>query len=96
MQNGSHVHYHKDQNDCGTYHVRFNVMIQNADIGGTSVYNNIAQSCKERQYILCRSGLDYHYCSKIRSEKPRYTISFGFKIPKEDISKYPHIFGDII
>jgi hypothetical protein len=96
MRKNSYVHYHKDPNDEGTYHIRFNVIIQNADIGGISVYNGLFQKSIERQYILCRSGIDYHSSTEIGSDKPRLAISYGFNIPKSQISNHPNIFGDLI
>ena len=52
--------------------------------------------CQERQYILCRSGLDTHCSSIVKGDKPRIIISFGFNIPIKDIHKHPNIFYDLI
>ena len=60
------------------------------------IYNGITKHCQEREYVLCRSGLDTHYCSKIKGNKPRFAISFGFNIPIHDAYKYPNIFYDLI
>ena len=96
LQNGSATHYHRDRNDIDMYHIRFNVIIQNSECGGESIYNGIVQKGMERQYIMCRSGIDNHCSKSITGDKPRLAISYGFNIPKVEISNYPNIFGDLI
>ena len=96
LRKGSATHYHIDSNDEGTYHIRFNVIIQKAEEGGDPIYNGIIKQHMERQYVMCRSGIDYHSSNAITGNKPRVTISYGFNIPKDQISNYPNIFGDLI
>ena len=96
LKSGSATHYHRDGNDGDMYHIRFNVIIQNAECGGESIYNGVVQKGMERQYIMCRSGIDKHSSRTIIGDKPRLAISYGFNIPKAEISNYPNIFGDLI
>jgi hypothetical protein len=96
LKSGSATHYHTDRNDNDMYHIRFNVIIQNAECGGESIYNGIVKRCMERQYIMCRSGIDKHSSRSIIGDKPRLAISYGFNIPKVEIMNYPNIFGDLI
>lgn len=96
LEEDAATHVHTDSNDLNNYHIRFNLIIQNAEEGGVPVYNGITKHCQEREYVLCRSGLDTHYCSKIKGNKPRFAISFGFNIPIHDAYKYPNIFYDLI
>jgi hypothetical protein len=96
LKTGSATHYHIDTNDNDMYHIRFNVIIQNAECGGESIYKGIVQKGIERQYIMCRSGIDKHSSTCIKGNKPRIAISYGFNIPKVEISNYPNIFGDLI
>ena len=92
----SATHYHIDSCDDDVYHIRFNAILQKPSDGGIPVYNGIRQECKERQYILCRSGLDFHSCTRVNGNIPRIAISYGFNIPKEQIKNYPSIFHDLI
>jgi hypothetical protein len=42
---------------------------------------------KERHYVCCRSGLDYHWSTVNHSDIPRLALSFGFFIPREDLDR---------
>ena len=96
LEENAATHFHTDMQDTDNYHIRFNVIIQNAVEGGIPIYNGIMKPCQERQYILCRSGLDTHCSSIVKGDKPRIIISFGFNIPIKDIHKHPNIFYDLI
>jgi len=96
LEENAATHFHIDDNDTDNYHIRFNVIIQNAKEGGVPIYNGIMKPCQERQYIICRSGLDTHCSSIVKGDKPRIIISFGFNIPIKDIHKHPNIFYDLI
>lgn len=96
LEENAATHFHTDMSDTDNYHIRFNVIVQNAKKGGIPVYNGIVKPCQERNYILCRSGLDTHCSTVVKGDKPRIIISFGFNIPIKDAHKYPHIFPDSI
>ena len=89
---GFKLHRHRDENDNGYYHIRFNAIVQNPIEGGIPIYNGKIQKGNEREYLLCRSGLDYHETTKVIGEKSRIVISFGFNIPTDKIELYPNIF----
>lgn len=80
MENGE-LHLHKDPNKNGLIHTRFNVYLQIPEKGGLPIYDNKVLALKERTYICCRSGLDYHCCQKIEGPRERIVLSFGFLLP---------------
>jgi hypothetical protein len=85
MWEGGSLHKHTDPNIENLIHVRYNVYVQIPYEGGIPVYNNIRCNLKERTYICCRSGIDYHWCEKVIGERERIVLSFGFMLPKERI-----------
>ena len=92
MKPGTKLHKHKDGNEDGFYHIRFNVIIQNAEIGGIPIYAGKKIKTIERCYILCRSGLDVHESTMIEGNKSKICISYGFGIDKKKTHLYPKIF----
>jgi hypothetical protein len=92
MFHGSSLHLHTDtpKHDTEKVLIRFNVCIQKPDRGGNPIYANNLIELKERQYIICRSGLDYHTSEVILGDKPKISLSYGFLIDKDDI----HLFTD--
>ena len=90
------LHKHKDLNTKGTIQIRYNVLLQKPEIGGDAVYSGRRIDCDIGCYILCRSGLDFHSGTLIQGKLDRILISYGFLIKEENITKYPHIFEDII
>jgi hypothetical protein len=92
MESGTRLHRHKDPNDEGTYHIRFNVLIQAPEKGGVPIYAGKKMKQKERHYIICRSGLDYHESTLIEGNKPKMLISYGFAIDSSKTEHFPKIF----
>lgn len=88
MDSGTKLHFHKDPNDPGTYHIRFNVILKIPEMGGIPIYGGKKREMVERSYIICRSGIDYHTSSVIKGNTPKILISFGFSIPKEKVDLY--------
>ena len=93
MGNGTKLHRHKDDNNINSYHIRFNVIIQNPESGGVPIYAGKKINTKERCYIICRSGLDYHESTLVNGNKPKITISYGYSIDINNIGLYPKIFN---
>jgi len=92
MEPGTKLHRHKDDNDVDSYHIRFNVLIQNPESGGIPIYAGKKIKTKERCYVICRSGLDYHESTVINGNKSKILISFGYSINKDKIHLYSKIF----
>jgi hypothetical protein len=92
MPPGTKLHKHKDVNITGMYHIRFNLLLQKAEVGGICVYGGKKVLCKEKCYVLCRSGIDLHGSTQVEGNKPRIVISYGFNIPIDTINEYPDIF----
>lgn len=91
MLDGASLHLHTDPNpsESELIHTRYNVYVQLPDKGGYPIYNNIHCTLKERTYICCRSGLDYHSCAKVEGPRERIILSFGLLLP---IDRIKHIY----
>ena len=87
MLNGAKLHKHTDPNHNNLVHTRFNVYVQLPYEGGYPIYNNNLYKLKERTYICCRAGIDYHECQEVKGDKPRIMLSFGFLLPLDRVSK---------
>jgi hypothetical protein len=85
---GTKLHLHSDANDENGYQIRFNVIIQMPEKGGHPIYAGKKIIVKEKDYIICRSGIDKHTGGLIYGDKPKISLSFGFSIPKEFIHFY--------
>ena len=79
---GGYIHRHRDPNKGDLYHCRFNVFMQLPDKGGQTYYNGVPIQSVEGCYVLCLSGIEYHYSDVIESDKERFSLSFGFLLPK--------------
>ena len=77
---------HLDKNIFGLIHARFNVYLQAPEEGAT-YYDGDVVEVKERGYVMCRSGLDYHWTDPVGGEKPRISISYGFQMPIEKVNE---------
>jgi hypothetical protein len=94
-QDGS-IHKHKDENySDDLIHTRFNVFLEVPKKGGQTYYSGFPIESKEGGYVLCKSGLHYHWANNIEEGK-RITISFGFFIPKEKLDTMISFDGEII
>ena len=79
---------HRDVNQPCRIHSRFNVFISIPDNDSKTHYGGHIVECKERGYVLCRSGVDWHYTDTIEStSKPRIVISYGFQLPTEVLAR---------
>lgn len=87
MLDGASLHLHTDPNpsDSKLIHTRYNVYVQLPEKGGYPIYNNIHCPLKERTYICCRSGIDFHCCTKVEGSRERIILSFGVLVPFERI-----------
>ena len=88
MDSGTKLHMHKDQNDENGFQIRFNVCIQKPEKGGYPFYAGKRLDYEERNYVICRAGLDLHTGGLIHGEKPKLMLSFGYSINKEDVHYY--------
>lgn len=80
ITDGGQVHEHKDPNQGGLIHTRFNIMISKPEIGGNPVIDGIEVNVKEGEMWICQAGLYKHYCTEVKGNKPRIILSFGFLI----------------
>jgi hypothetical protein len=85
MLNGGQLHKHTDPNIDDLIHTRFNVYVQLPNEGGYPIYDDKTYKLKERTYICCRAGLDYHCCEKVIGDRERIILSYGFLLPKERV-----------
>lgn len=76
------IHGHTDKNDTERelIHVRFNVFI-NVPKFNTYYAGNIIDAVPG-SYVLCRSGIDWHYSDVNTELSPRTALSFGYLLPK--------------
>jgi hypothetical protein len=96
MIEGGNLHLHVDKNTNGLIHTRYNVYVQIPYEGGTPIYSNHRIDVKEREYTICRSGIDFHYTEKVKGHKERIILSFGFLLPYERISNIKYKFTSIV
>jgi len=89
-ENGSKLHLHHDFCDSikGKIQIRFNVCIQKPEFGGRPIYAGNIIELVERNYIICRSEIDYHTSEWISGNKAKISISFGFLIDIADLHLY--------
>lgn len=85
---GGCIHAHTDPNIGNLIHTRFNlILLTSDDPNYKTYYGGFEIQEKERHYVCCRSGLDYHWSEINTSDTPRLSISFGFFIPKEELDR---------
>jgi hypothetical protein len=80
------IHKHKDRNEEGLIHSRFNVILQHSGSGNT-YYDGKPLLVKEGSYVLCRSGLDYHWTDENESSRERISLSFGYFLPESFVNR---------
>jgi len=72
---------HIDQNNLDGYvHVRFNVFLKIAP-SCQAYYHDMPVESKERHYVMCRSGIDFHKTTMNIDNIPRISLSYGFMLP---------------
>jgi len=86
IHKGGKIHKHKDGNEDGFIHSRFNVILQHSGSGNT-YYNDKPLRVKEGSYVLCRSGLDYHWTDENASSRERISLSFGYFLPETFVNR---------
>ena len=87
-ENGGLLSIHTDINQPCRIHSRFNVFVSIPENDSKTHYDGHIVECKERGYVLCRSGIDWHYTDIIRSvHKSRIVISYGFQLPEEVLAR---------
>jgi len=96
MIEGGFLHVHVDQNKDGLIHTRFNAYVQIPHEGGMPIYSNHMIDIKEREYTICRSGLDYHYTNVVKGNRERIILSFGFLLPYERVIDVKYKFFKIV
>lgn len=79
------IHKHRDPNKGELYHCRFNVFLQLPEKGGQTYYNDAPIQSVEGCYVLCLSGIEYHWSDSVESERERFSLSFGFLLPPQVI-----------
>jgi hypothetical protein len=78
---GGFIPRHIDKNGWdGHIHVRFNVFLKVAP-NCQAYYADIPVEAKERHYVMCRSGIDFHTTSLNTDTFPRISLSYGFMLP---------------
>jgi hypothetical protein len=83
---GGKIHAHTDPNAGNLIHTRFNLILQTSDDPNyKTYYGGYPIKEKERHYVCCRSGLDYHWSEINHSATPRLALSFGFFIPRDEL-----------
>ena len=87
MIDGGKLHKHTDPNVNNLVHTRFNVYVQLPNEGGYPIYSNNLYKLKERRYICCRAGIDYHECQLVKGDRARIVLSFGFLLPVDRVIK---------
>lgn len=74
------IHKHKDHNEDGYIHTRYNLLLSLPEKGGNPVYDDNIISVKEKMLWRCEAGKYNHASTPVIGEKPRINISFGFQI----------------
>lgn len=75
----SYVEPHYDDNlDEDHYTVRYNVIISKPDNGGRPIYDDDIIPFEERMVWRCDAGLVKHQSEKVKDNKLRINLSFGF------------------
>jgi hypothetical protein len=86
VHTNGHIQKHKDGNySPDIIHTRFNVFLELPKKGGATYYNGVLIEAEEGSYVLCKSGLHYHW-SDVIEEGLRISISFGFNVPIERVN----------
>lgn len=79
-EEGAAIHEHKDLNEPGKVHTRYNLLLSLPTSGGNPVYDGKVIEVKERMLWRCEAGLYNHASLPVSGNKPRINISFGFQL----------------
>jgi hypothetical protein len=77
---GGAIHPHKDPDNNGKQHVRFNVMVSKPEAGGTPVQDGLEMAVEEGDVWRCDASRVRHWCTPVQGQKPRIVLSYGFLI----------------
>ncbi|RKP47022.1 hypothetical protein [Trinickia fusca] len=75
---GGAVHMHRDPNQGGLIHTRFNVMISKPQAGGQPIIDNEILDVPEGGIYRVDAGLKLHGTTAVLGDRPRIILSFGF------------------
>ena len=83
ISEGGSIHHHMDPGCNGLdrkklNHIRYNFFLSLPKEGGLPIYNGEVKYPKEGEYLLCKSGTEYHSCTEVVGDKPRIVLSYGF------------------
>jgi hypothetical protein len=82
ISNGGFIQRHTDPNPKDGDHIRYNLFLSVPHQGGLPIYSDKIISVKDRDYIRCNSGLEFHQSQIVVGDKPRIVISYGFILQK--------------
>jgi len=80
VSEGGAIHLHKDKNELGYIHVRYNVILSWPEEGGESIYGDSVNTFQERMVWRCEAGNVPHASKAVQGNRPRITLSLGFQI----------------
>jgi hypothetical protein len=80
VSSGGAIHLHKDKNQIGYRHVRYNTILSWPESGGESIYGDSVNTFKERTVWRCEAGHVAHASKEVQGKRPRITLSLGFLI----------------
>jgi len=84
---GHEVHTHSDKNAGMNIHTRINLMLSKPDDGGNPVIDNVEIDVEENTTWHCVAGYYRHSSTKVKGNKPRLVISFGYQIDKKQLNE---------
>lgn len=84
---GHEVHIHSDKNLGMNIHTRINLMLLKPEEGGNPVINNIEIDVQENNTWHCVAGYYRHSSTKVKGNKPRLIISFGYQINEKKLNE---------
>jgi hypothetical protein len=85
ISEGGTIQLHKDRNELGYNHVRYNIILSWPEEGGESLYGDSINSFKEKTVWRCEAGKFPHGSTTVKGKRPRITLSLGFLIKNKRI-----------
>ena len=82
-ETGGAIHEHKDINESGYIHTRYNLLLSVPESGGNPIYDGKVVDIEERMLWRCEAGLYNHASLPVVGSIPRINISFGFQIKEK-------------
>lgn len=80
VSEGGSIQLHKDKNELGYTHVRYNTILSWPLEGGESLYGDSINTFEERTVWRCEAGNVPHASKEVKGDRPRITLSLGFMI----------------